>query len=104
MLGETFSARYEKLLRKNRDSFQDYFRPMLEPLMDTSAAKKDMSSSDRANVKERFSKFNGSIEDGLKGLRICAVPDPELKQMLIKDARSFVVPMYERFVSRYRNF
>ncbi|KAJ3371109.1 Exocyst complex component 7 [Allomyces arbusculus] len=100
-------AQYDRALRRHRDAFQDMFRPVLEYLMDVTviqagAIKKDMSSNERAAIKDKFAKFNAAFDDVVKNLRVCAVPDAELKAALVKDAKGFVVPMYQRFLTKYQ--
>ncbi|KAI9183707.1 exocyst complex component exo70 [Blastocladiella emersonii ATCC 22665] len=107
LLGADAVSKYERTVKRHRDALQDQFKPLLEQLMDVTviqggAIRRDMSSSERTGVKDKFSKFNTSIEDIVKSLRVCAVPDPELRAVLIKDAKNFVVPMYERFVNKYQ--
>ncbi|ORZ37798.1 Cullin repeat-like-containing domain protein [Catenaria anguillulae PL171] len=107
LLGPDCVAKYEKVLKRNRDAFQDQLKPLIELLMDVTviqggAIRKDMSASERTGVKDKFSKFNTALEDAIKSFKGCAVADPELRGVLIKDAKALVVPMYERFVNKYQ--
>ncbi|KAI9216767.1 Cullin repeat-like-containing domain protein [Blastocladiella britannica] len=107
LLGVDGVLKYERTLKRHRDAFQDQFRPLLEHLMDVTvihggAIRKDMSNGERTAVKDKFAKFNTAIEDAAKAFRGCSVADPDLRGILVRDARGSIVPMYERFLGKYQ--
>ncbi|ESO13234.1 hypothetical protein HELRODRAFT_159872 [Helobdella robusta] len=62
-----------------------------------------LKDKDRNAIKEKFAGFNKELEDICRQQKSFSVPDPELKQALIDDNRSFVLPFYSAFLKKYRN-
>lgn len=48
--------------------------------------------------------FNKEFEEIRKAQTAYAIPDPELREMLKKDNRDFILPRYTSFFNRYTNF
>jgi hypothetical protein len=62
-----------------------------------------MSKSERGQIKDRFKKFNDDFEEFHRLQRRLSVPDTELRARIIAEARSTLLPMYQRFLQKYEN-
>ncbi|KAL7752873.1 exocyst complex component exo70 [Sorochytrium milnesiophthora] len=108
MLGSDVEQRFEKQIKGYKNQYQDSWKPVIEHLMDVTVIqgghiKTSMSNSERTNIKDRFKSFNDDFEDICKVQRTYVVPDADLRSALIREVKMFLLPMYDRFLSKYQN-
>ncbi|KAJ3092877.1 Exocyst complex component 7 [Quaeritorhiza haematococci] len=106
MLGPGVDEKYSKLVTKQKEAYQDSWKPLVEHLMDQTyiqggVIQKTLTKAQREIVKDKFKDFNTDFEDTMKAQKAWAVPDAELRAALIKDVKQVLLPMYGRFYDRY---
>ncbi|KAK9728391.1 exocyst complex component exo70 [Basidiobolus ranarum] len=107
ILGSELVSKYEKLNKKQQDAYQDCWKSVVEYLMDVTYVrggilKSSLTSSERAAIKEKFKNFNNDFEELFRMQKSYSIPDPELRQHIIRNIKNLVLPMYSRFVEKYR--
>ncbi|KAL3241181.1 GTP-Rho binding exocyst subunit EXO70 [Nakaseomyces bracarensis] len=104
MLGQTGQARIEKLKKRYVDYLVADWKDLTVNLMDTvvidSTGKK---SKDKEQIKEKFRKFNEGFEELVSRTKQFKLTDPALTRILKTEIVALLIPMYERFYSRYKN-
>ncbi|KAJ1517540.1 Exocyst complex component 7 [Coelomomyces lativittatus] len=99
--------RFDVALKKYKEQFLDIsFRPLLTHLMDVTviqggAIRTGLSPGDRNMIKEKFKSFNNDLDELVKTLKSVSIFDNDMKLSLIKEGHLVIVPMYERFYSKY---
>lgn len=104
LLGGEGHNRLEKLKKKAIGYMIADWRDLTANLMDSvfidSTGKK---SKDKDQIKEKFKRFNEGFEDLVSKTKQYRLSDPNLKKILKSEIISLVMPMYERFYSRYKD-
>ncbi|KAI8974745.1 Cullin repeat-like-containing domain protein [Pilobolus umbonatus] len=99
--------KFGTLVKKQLDSYQESWKPCVENLMDVTyvrggAIKSSMGSAERQLIKDRFKNFNTEFEEIARAQQTYAIPDPELRNQVIRDVKNVLVPMYGRFLDKYQ--
>ncbi|ORX90514.1 Exo70 exocyst complex subunit [Basidiobolus meristosporus CBS 931.73] len=107
ILGSEMVSKYEKLNKKQQDAYQECWKSVVEYLMDVTyvrggVLKSNLTGSERAAIKEKFKNFNNDFEELFRMQKSYSIPDPELRQHIIRNIKNLVLPMYSRFVEKYR--
>lgn len=104
MLAGEGHSRLERLKKRYISYMVSDWRDLTANLMDSvfidSSGKK---SKDKEQIKEKFRKFNEGFEDLVSKTKQYKLSDPSLKVTLKSEIISLVMPMYERFYSRYKD-
>lgn len=104
MLGEEGKGRLEKL-KKRYVSYVVYdWRMLTSNLMDSividNSGKK---SKDKEQIKEKFRKFNEGFETLVNNTKPYKLSEPAIKSSLKSEITALVLPMYQRFYTRYKD-
>ncbi|CCK68630.1 GTP-Rho binding exocyst subunit EXO70 KNAG_0B01870 [Huiozyma naganishii CBS 8797] len=98
-------TRLEKLKKRYIGYMVEDWRSLTAILMDSvhidSTGKK---TKDKELIKEKFRKFNAGFEELVSKAKQYRLNNDSLKQILKSEILSLVIPMYERFYSRYKDF
>ncbi|KAG0221911.1 exocyst complex component exo70 [Actinomortierella wolfii] len=102
----TTAAAYEKNLKQTIDAYQENWKGLIEHLMDVTYVQDGdvqhvLNSQQRQTIKDKFKSFNHDFEELWKTQKTYSIPDVELRQLVLKDMYQVVVPMYDRFMSKY---
>ncbi|XP_060071715.1 exocyst complex component 7-like [Ylistrum balloti] len=60
-----------------------------------------LKDKEKQNIKDKFTGFNKELEEILRIQKGYAIPDQELREMLKKENRDFIVPSYTVFLQKY---
>ncbi|KAI9267397.1 Cullin repeat-like-containing domain protein [Sporodiniella umbellata] len=104
---EGSEMKFSKLVKKQLDAYQDSWKPCVENLMDVTyvrggAIKSPMGNNDKQSIKDKFRNFNTEFEEMARAQQSYAIPDPELRNQVRRDAKNVLVPMYGRFLDKYK--
>ncbi|KAG9284089.1 hypothetical protein G9A89_022863 [Geosiphon pyriformis] len=107
LVDKEIENKYERLVKKYNDAYQDTWKPCFSHLMDYTyvrggTLKTTLGSTDKQSVKERFKNFNNEFDELYKVHKAYAIPDIDLRNQVIKDIKVVLVPMYNRFLDRYQ--
>ncbi|PKC67670.1 Exo70 exocyst complex subunit [Rhizophagus irregularis] len=107
VLDPDIERKYEKMVKKYNDGYQDTWKPCFSNLMDTTwvrggSALKALGSNEKSIVKENFKNFNTEFEETYKVHKSYAIPDPDLRIQVIKDIKIVLMPVYNRFLEKYQ--
>ncbi|KAF9433811.1 exocyst complex component exo70 [Entomortierella beljakovae] len=100
------SAIYEKPLKTNLDLYQDNWRSCVEHLMDVTyvqdgGLQQVLNSNQRQTIKDKFKNFNHDFDELWKTQKQYNIPDPDLRAMVTKDLNQILIPMYDKFLTKY---
>ncbi|KAF9357832.1 exocyst complex component exo70 [Mortierella sp. AD094] len=100
------SAVYEKPLKQNVDLYQDNWKTCVEHLMDVTyvhdgGVQQVLNSNQRQMVKDKFKNFNHDFDELWKTQKQYSIPDPDLRVMVLKDVNQVLIPMYDKFITKY---
>ncbi|KAF9200335.1 exocyst complex component exo70 [Haplosporangium sp. Z 27] len=100
------SAIYEKPLKQNVDHYQDNWKTCVEHLMDVTyvqdgGVQQVLNSNQRQMVKDKFKNFNHDFDELWKTQKQYSIPDPDLRAMVLKDVHQVLIPMYDKFLTKY---
>ncbi|KAF9112438.1 exocyst complex component exo70 [Mortierella sp. AM989] len=100
------SAIYEKPLKQNVDLYQDNWKTCVEHLMDVTyvqdgGVQQVLNSNQRQTVKDKFKNFNHDFDELWKTQKQYSIPDPDLRAMVLKDINQVMIPMYDKFITKY---
>ncbi|CAG8472348.1 12990_t:CDS:10 [Acaulospora morrowiae] len=107
VLDPEIEFKYEKLVKKYNDAYQDSWKPCCGNLMDYTMVrggtlKSTLGSNEKQNVKEKFKNFNTEFDEMCKVNKGYAIPDLELRTQVIKDIKAVLIPMYNRFLEKHQ--
>lgn len=104
ILGKEGRSRLEKLKKRYINYMLDDWKSLTTILMDSvhidSTGKK---SKDKEQIKEKFHKFNEGYDALAAKISQYKLNSPALKRTLKAEIISYLIPMYERFWSRYKD-
>ncbi|CAO3589024.1 unnamed protein product [Absidia cylindrospora] len=105
---EHTEVKFGKLVKKQLDAYQESWKPCVENLMDVTyvrggTIKNALSGADRQMVKDKFKNFNMEFDEIWRTQTAYAIPDPELRNQVIRDVKNVIVPMYGRFLDKYQS-
>ncbi|XP_033730844.1 exocyst complex component 7-like [Pecten maximus] len=60
-----------------------------------------LKDKEKQNIKDKFTGFNKELDEILRMQKGYAIPDQELREMLKKENRDFIVPSYTVFLQKY---
>ncbi|KAI8915550.1 Cullin repeat-like-containing domain protein [Gorgonomyces haynaldii] len=106
-VGEKMTQDIERTIKKHTDSYRSTWLPLCEHLMDNTKISDSgkivttLSRQQRDDVKDKFKNFNKEFDDICQAQMRYAIPDVELRAQVIKEIKSVIVPMYNRFYDRY---
>ncbi|OAQ24857.1 Exo70 exocyst complex subunit [Linnemannia elongata AG-77] len=100
------SAVYERPLKQNVDLYQDNWKGCVEHLMDVTyvqdgGLQQVLNSSQRQMVKDKFKNFNHDFDELWKVQKQYSIPDMDLRTMVLKDVNQIMIPMYDKFLTKY---
>ncbi|KAF9906285.1 exocyst complex component exo70 [Linnemannia zychae] len=100
------SAVYERPLKQNVDLYQDNWKGCVEHLMDVTyvqdgGLQQVLNSSQRQMVKDKFKNFNHDFDELWKTQKQYSIPDQDLRLMVLKDVNQIMIPMYDKFLTKY---
>ncbi|KAF9151438.1 exocyst complex component exo70 [Linnemannia schmuckeri] len=100
------SAVYERPLKQNVDLYQDNWKGCVEHLMDVTyvqdgGLQQVLNSSQRQMVKDKFKNFNHDFDELWKTQKQYSIPDMDLRTMVLKDVNQIMIPMYDKFLTKY---
>ncbi|KAF9998557.1 exocyst complex component exo70 [Entomortierella chlamydospora] len=100
------SAIYEKPLKQNVNLYQDNWKTCVEHLMDVTyvqdgGVQQVLNSNQRQMVKDKFKNFNHDFDELWKTQKQYSIPDPDLRVMVLKDVNQVLIPMYDKFITKY---
>jgi hypothetical protein len=100
------SAVYERPLKQNVDLYQDNWKGCVEHLMDVTyvhdgGLQQALNSSQRQVVKDKFKNFNHDFDELWKAQKQYSIPDMDLRTMVLKDVNQIMIPMYDKFLTKY---
>ncbi|KAG0198146.1 exocyst complex component exo70 [Mortierella sp. GBA30] len=100
------SAVYERPLKQNVDLYQDNWKGCVEHLMDVTyvhdgGVQQVLNSNQRQMVKDKFKNFNHDFDELWKTQKQYSIPDVDLRAMVLKDVHQILIPMYDKFLSKY---
>jgi hypothetical protein len=99
--GSVVESSLEKRMRDECDFYLISWTHLVAPLNDLSIPNTDLNNHDRQALKDKFKTFNADFEDAQKVQSRYTVPDPELRQQLVRDIKAAVMSVYSRFWARY---
>ncbi|RHZ56375.1 hypothetical protein Glove_402g16 [Diversispora epigaea] len=107
VLDSEIEFKYDKLVKKYNDAYQDSWKSCFGNLLDYTyvrggSFKTTLGSNDKQTVKEKFKNFNTEFDELYKVHKGYAIPDLELRIQVIKDIRDVLIPMYNRFLEKYQ--
>lgn len=78
------------------------WKPILSNLLDstyvtTSGFSKQLTKSQRQEIKEKFKNFNSLFEETWKSQRSWSVPDKDLREQIVLEVRKNIGALYGRF-------
>ncbi|CAO3639948.1 unnamed protein product [Cunninghamella echinulata] len=108
LFDEATEMKFGKLVKKQLDAYQESWKPCVENLMDVTyvrggAIKNALTHADKQMIKDKFKNFNMEFDDIWKTQTAYAIPDPELRNQVIRDVKNVIVPMYGRFLDKYQS-
>ncbi|CCH60092.1 hypothetical protein TBLA_0C02870 [Henningerozyma blattae CBS 6284] len=106
LLGMTGHSRLDKLQKRYINYIVSDWRDLTANLMDSvfvDNSGKISQSKDKEQIKEKFRKFNDGFEALVSNFKHYKITNEELKKVMRSEIISLVLPMYERFYSRYKN-
>ena len=98
----------DKSIKKQLDLYRASWMSIVEHLMDTTKISDQgkivvqLSKQQRDAVKEKFKNFNKDFDELYQTQKAYAVPDVELRALVVKDIKQIIVPMYNRFYDKYK--
>ncbi|KAI1316867.1 exocyst complex component exo70 [Mortierella claussenii] len=100
------SAVYERPLKQNVDLYQDNWKACVEHLMDVTyvqdgGVQQVLNSNQRQMVKDKFKNFNHDFDELWKAQKQYSIPDVDLRALMLKDVHQIMIPMYDRFLTKY---
>ncbi|KAG0291132.1 exocyst complex component exo70 [Dissophora globulifera] len=100
------SAVYERPLKQTVDAYQDNWRSCVEHLMDVTyvqdgGLQQVLNSNQRQMVKDKFKNFNHDFDELWKAQKQYSIPDMDLRAMVLKDLHQVLIPMYDKFLTKY---
>ena len=100
------SAVYERPLKQNVDQYQDNWKTCVEHLMDVTyvqdgGLQQVLNSNQRQMVKDKFKNFNHDFDELWKTQKQYSIPDVDLRAMVLKDVHQVLIPMYDKFLTKY---
>ncbi|KAF9195031.1 exocyst complex component exo70 [Haplosporangium sp. Z 767] len=100
------SAVYERPLKQNVDLYQDNWKSCVEHLMDVTyvhdgGVQQVLNSNQRQMVKDKFKNFNHDFDELWKTQKQYSIPDVDLRAMVLKDIHQVMIPMYDKFLTKY---
>ncbi|KAF9355141.1 exocyst complex component exo70 [Mortierella sp. NVP85] len=100
------SAIYDRPLKQNVDLYQDNWKTCVEHLMDVTyvqdgGVQQVLNSNQRQMVKDKFKNFNHDFDELWKTQKQFSIPDPDLRTMVLKDVNQILIPMYDKFLTKY---
>ncbi|KAF9897208.1 exocyst complex component exo70 [Lobosporangium transversale] len=100
------SAIYERPLKQNVDLYQDNWKQCVEHLMDVTyvqdgGVQQVLNSNQRQMVKDKFKNFNHDFDELWKTQKQYSIPDVDLRAMVLKDVHQVLIPMYDKFLTKY---
>ncbi|CAG8728685.1 5635_t:CDS:2, partial [Racocetra persica] len=103
VLDPEVESKFDKMVKKWNDAYQDTWKPCFSNLMDYTwvrggALKTTLGSNEKQTVKEKFKNFNTEFDELYKVHKGYAMPDLELRSQVIRDIRAVLIPMYNRFL------
>ncbi|KAI9598330.1 Cullin repeat-like-containing domain protein [Syncephalis fuscata] len=106
-IGPTELQKYEQLVKQQREVYQASWKPVIGILMDVTyikggEVKRSLSSSEKAQIKEKFKYFNDAFDLIYRDQRGYSIPDPDLRQEIIQEIGQVLIPMYSRFADKYK--
>ncbi|KAJ3179204.1 Exocyst complex component 7 [Irineochytrium annulatum] len=106
-LPKELMTKYETAWVKQKDLYRESWKPCFDYLMDTTYVQaggvKAMTKAQRDGVKDRFKNFNSEFDSTYSTQRVYTISDPELKAQVVKDIKGVLLPLYTRFLDRYRD-
>ncbi|RIB02778.1 Cullin repeat-like-containing domain protein [Gigaspora rosea] len=107
VLDPEVESKFDKMVKKWNDAYQDTWKSCFSNLMDYTwvrggALKTTLGSNERQTVKEKFKNFNTEFDELYKAHKGYAMPDPELRNQVIRDIRGVLIPMYNRFLEKHQ--
>ncbi|KAI8338040.1 Cullin repeat-like-containing domain protein [Chlamydoabsidia padenii] len=105
LFDEHTEVKFGKLVKKQLDGYQESWKPCVENLMDVTyvrggTIKNALSGTDRQMIKDKFKNFNMEFDEIWRTQTAYAIPDPELRNQVIRDVKNVIVPMYGRFLDK----
>ncbi|CAG8656544.1 42549_t:CDS:10 [Gigaspora margarita] len=105
VLDPEVESKFDKMVKKWNDAYQDTWKSCFSNLMDYTwvrggALKTTLGSNEKQTVKEKFKNFNTEFDELYKAHKGYAMPDPELRNQVIRDIRGVLIPMYNRFLEK----
>jgi hypothetical protein len=96
----------ESILKKNLDAYRSSWVPICEYLMDNQKVEggkivTQLSKAQRETIKEKFKGFNKEFEETVISQKGLAIPDVELRVQVIKEVRTILCPMFNRFYDKF---
>lgn len=103
--GSEFSRKLQERAQESFDSYQESWKSLVTLLMDTLILKdpKNPSKSEKQTIKDSFSHFGADFDEQVKLHRKVIVPDLEIKDKLVADIKKNIIPLYSRFLDKYRS-
>lgn len=101
ILSEMGNDRLQKIRKHCLNLFLSGWNQAATHLMDTTTAKKVLSSKDRDVIKEKFKIFNAEFEELVRQHKQQKVSNAGLRSELSKEIM-FISPLYHRFYERHR--
>ncbi|KAJ3045684.1 Exocyst complex component 7 [Rhizophlyctis rosea] len=107
VVGDDTVKRFDNEIKRVSLLYKESWKPCLECLSivgdiaNIPEGAKNLSKTQREIIKERFKTFNSEFEDLYKSQKNYTVPDVELRGQLMRDVKISLVPMYQRFHSRW---
>ncbi|KAG0368817.1 Cullin repeat-like-containing domain protein [Gamsiella multidivaricata] len=100
------SAVYERPLKQSVDLYQDNWKTCVEHLMDVTylqdgGVQHVLNSNQRQMVKDKFKNFNHDFDELWKTQKQYSIPDVDLRTMVLKDVHQVLIPMYDKFLTKY---
>ncbi|CAG8459687.1 65_t:CDS:10 [Scutellospora calospora] len=105
VLDPEVESKFDKMVKKWNDTYQDTWKSCFSNLMDYTwvrggALKTTLGSNEKQTVKEKFKNFNTEFDELYKVHKGYSMPDPELRNQVIRDIRAVLIPMYNRFLEK----
>lgn len=101
ILSELGNERLQKMRKHCTNLYLSGWNQAATHLMDTTTAKKALSSKDRDVIKEKFKTFNAEIEELVRQHKQQKISNPTLRSELAREVL-FISPLYHRFHDRHR--
>ncbi|CAJ0880946.1 4128_t:CDS:10, partial [Entrophospora sp. SA101] len=106
LLDPEVERKYESLVQKCNDGYQDTWKACFANLMDYTVVrgtlKSTLSPNDKQTFKEKLKNFYTEFDEIFKIHKGYTIPDLELRNKVTRDIKIVLLPIYNRFLEKFQ--